>query len=225
MSFVVVLPQKRQITEADASRYLTSREQEIFRRFKNISKAYMWFLERVATKKAIQLYLEKTRKVNMPWNLIDIVQNENGIPSFKITKGRFRKDEQNTSISLNHIRNIAIGGIANKKVEGYLGVRVEKVRNFKQTFLKAFLDKNEMKEVARYKTPFKKKESATLLWSIKEAYLKSTNQNISPKGIVVKKIRKGFYEIYDVVNTSASVGFARGWTPQAGFVAIEVYAR
>lgn len=225
MSFVVVLPQKRRITEADASRYLTLREKEVFKRFNSVSRAYMWFLERVATKKAIQLYLKKIRHKDIQLNLIDIVQDENGRSHFKVMKGRFIKDEQNTSISLAHIKNIAIGGIANKSIEGSLGVHVERIRNFKHSFLKAFLDKNEMKEITRYKKSYNKRENATVFWSIKEACARSKGQNFSPKEFIVKKVRKGFYEVYDKQNSLISIGFARSWSPQAGFVATEVYTK
>lgn len=225
MSFVVVLPQKRSITEADANHFLSSREHKKFKAFKNAPRAYMWFLERVATKKAIQLYFTRARGILVPSNTIDISEDMHGAPSYTINKGRFSADEKNTSISLAHVKNIAIGGIAHKKMEGSLGVHVERVRNFKSAFLKAFLDSREMKEVTHYKTAIKKKENATILWSIKEAYIKSKNENINPKEIVVKKIRQGVYEIYERCSLGTLAGFARSWFPQVGYVATEVYMK
>lgn len=225
MSFVVILPQKRKVTSLDAFLYLTPRERDVLACFKNVYRAHMWFLERLATKKAIKIYLEKTKGVYIPWNIIDIIHDEKGIPHFKIVKRRFGQYEKNTSISLNYIKNIAIGGIANKNIEGSFGVILEKIRNFKLNFLKAFLNKKEIEEITKYKTQIKRKEMATILWSIKEAYLKSLGEKTSPKEIFVKKIRQGLYEIYNKQNLSTAVGFAKSWFPQTDFVAIEVYAK
>ncbi|MFM2357811.1 MAG: hypothetical protein RJA61_548 [Candidatus Parcubacteria bacterium] len=224
MSFIVSLPQKRKITRGDVALYLTSREQIIYTSFSNKARAYMWFTERIATKKAIQLYFKKNRNRNIPWNMIDISERDSGTPIYRILKGKYIREEQQTNISFSHVRNIAIGGIAQTNLEGSLGVHVEKVRNFRKSFLKAFLEAREIEDVIRYKKIDNRNIEATILWSIKEACLKSEKIISHPKDIIVLKISKNYYEIYDA-KTKHIKGYASSWSPQKGFVASKVYKK
>jgi len=226
MSFVVTLPQKRNIQRRDAVHYLSPREIEFFKGFSNKARGYMWFMERLAVKKAIRLYFEKKRHVTIPWNTIEISQDNTSTPSYKILSGRHLKYERDTSISFSHVGNIAIGGIITKSIDGSLGVHIEKIRRFRQSFLKAFLTKEEVGEVKRYKKPENRNKTATMFWSIKEAYLKYRIPKVHPKEIKIVRLRKDMYEVYECISSKCVLkAQAKSWVPQKGFVASEVYIK
>ncbi len=224
MSYVVVVPQKRGITVEDLKRYLTYWERVSYASLSNSTRRQMWFLERVAAKKAIRLYFQKTKGILVPWASIEIMSSGNNKPIYRILKGHLR-DVSRTNISLSHVQHIAIGGISHTQRDGSLGVHIERVRNFKRDFLKAFLTVSEQKEIKRYKLPERRRLYATAFWSIKEAYLKSKTTQFHPKEIEIVRKNKDLFEIHDPVGSKVPSGIARYSIPQKGFVASEVYIK
>lgn len=167
-----------------------------------------WLAGRLAVKKALHdLILEKF-KISIPLDEIEISLTMGKKPEYVILKNRnfaFPK----AKISIAHTDGIGVGVAEWSSSAVDIGIDLEKVRKFKQSFLKGFLNAKEinfLKDAEGGQKDF----LATLFWCIKESYLKAlgTGLCMNPKNVQILAkggLRKIFVE--GVENTNIGVNW------------------
>ncbi len=116
----------------------------------------------------------------------------------KEAKGRpiliLRKIKEKLSISISHTDNLLAIGISSK---GLTGIDIENIQEFKKSVYNNFTTDKEKVWISSL--PKNKKNShITLLWSLKEAYLKAmgTGLRVHPKELQIVPNNKGKFEIW-----------------------------
>ena len=113
--------------------------------------------------------------------------------------------------SVSHSSGMVVARAIPKR-EGRIGVDIEAVRSFAPATLEAFLTKREFRTLPR----IRRNERATLLWCIKEAYLKALGVGllIHPQRVEVQLSREGARITQDREPVATKVS----WQHQGAFI-------
>jgi len=184
--------------------YLSQKEIDIYKKLL-LTKKNDWLAGKFAAKKAIRFYFLKKYQTGFSLKNIEIISGKFQKPDYKILKPSpwgnkiLKKIKHNTNICISHSTGAAIAAIASTLKDGLTGVDIEKIRNFTPAVLNSFLAKEE-KTAFNRQSDRDKPKLATLLWCVKEAYLKAVGKGLlcHPKFIEARlNIKKNIYEIYD----------------------------
>jgi len=148
---------------------LSDNEREYFGRIPH-HKRDDWLLGRMASKYAIQAYVCKVSNSTITLPCIEIVSGTGLPPTFILTSQTTLLTER-ALLTLSHSHGIAVAQVCTKNDAGGIGVDIERVRDFEDATLRAFLTEEEYDRSHNGLEPLP--VHATLLWSIKEAYLKA----------------------------------------------------
>jgi len=156
------------------------------------SKKRTWLAGRIAIKIVIRNYFFKRFKLKIPFYEIEI-KSGNGKPTcdFLGNTKEYFKDKRNIffDLSISHSGFFGAGAISEIKKDGWVGIDIEKERHFKKEFIKAFLTDKEYENLKKFS--YKKRDRVTtLVWCIKEAYLKAIGSGIKihPREIEIELI-------------------------------------
>ncbi|MEZ4195562.1 MAG: 4'-phosphopantetheinyl transferase superfamily protein [Candidatus Paceibacterota bacterium] len=158
-----------QFSEDDIHTFMTEGELLQYDKLK-ISKREDWLLGRVALKRVAisKLSLEVTESG------IEVVSERGGSPSLRlILPNGEMKMLKEIKTALTHSSGVAVADVYEvAKVRG-VGLDIEKVRKFDFGTLLSFLHKQEREEFNVFDDSRDADKLATLIWCIKEAYLKA----------------------------------------------------
>lgn len=177
-----------------------------------------WLMGRMASKCAIQGYVGTVTGSAIDLSCIEIISGTGLPPTFTLLSPVISLGDP-TFLTLSHSHGIAVAQVcARRGIEG-VGVDVERVRTFKETTLRAFLADEEYERwcIGSDSLPL----HATLLWSIKEAYLKAigVGLHMHPKRVVISlDTDDQGYTIIQVGGSSVRVQIY--WTTIADFYII-----
>ncbi|MCA9358977.1 4'-phosphopantetheinyl transferase superfamily protein [Candidatus Kaiserbacteria bacterium] len=153
------------------------------------SKKDEWLAGRKAAKKCIVRILNshghKTEQKD-----IEIRNDDKGVPFFTLTESTdslLIAMVNGYTSSISHCEGFAVASVMDSS-EGGLGVDIEKIQKFKTGTVEAFMNKQEYDEYVKLE-PLEQNKWATVVWSLKEAYLKAIKQGlrVHPKGISFSK--------------------------------------
>jgi phosphopantetheinyl transferase len=175
----IVILRKGEFTLSDMYKELTYSEREVCMRI-TPHKRQLWLMGRIAAKKSITMHLGKGFKKTD----IELLPQIGKRPSaFLKRTGKMDKLE-NIQFTISHSHELA----ASQTVIGpfRVGIDIERIREFKMETLIGFLDAYEQRMYMKNNvcSPF----MATLLWCLKEAYLKAmgTGLRVHPRRIGIR---------------------------------------
>lgn len=140
-----------------------------------------WVIGRYALKKHMHQLATNPHLVSIAD--LEFLPNRNGEPSFTYQSINVSSEFFDDHISLSHKPPYFLTASSNKKLEGRIGVDLEKVQPYPDSFWKACLTKNEFEYT---KKNFDNDPDARIkIWTLKEAYLKALGFgfSISPSSI------------------------------------------
>jgi phosphopantetheine--protein transferase-like protein len=197
-------------------KYFSLEEQAEYSRFKVIKRQFEWISSRIASKKMIRQIL-KGEKLNFPD--IRIQKEETGQPYIYIT-GQGRLEGK---FSLSHSNGFVFCGYSPAK-EIKFGLDIEKIEDRTLEFVQDFFTPW---EIEKYLTLDKSdnNEYTTMVWSAKEAVLKTMGLGLSidtrKVEIVPKSIRKkppGWNECSAQIIISPNLKFKINWQEIYGYI-------
>jgi phosphopantetheine--protein transferase-like protein len=161
-----------------APNYLVKSELSYFKKLRkhNINRSLEWLAGRIVAKKVIRKYLTR-QKVFAKFKDIEIIKDVGGKTGFILRDRKQRVRGNEFSLSISHTDQFAAADIAWIAKEGSVGIDVESIRKFKPLVYQSFLTKKERKWLAALGGS-RSARYATLIWSIKEAYLKAMGTGI-----------------------------------------------
>lgn len=121
---------------------------------------------RLALKRAVQSYLFQRNGDLFAMDEIEIIRRRSHPPICRIM-GAERRD---ISVSVAHGRGMGAGAVSSSK--NMIGIDIEPIRGFSESFQRCFLTEREYREIASLPSAARMAR-ATAYWCIKEAYLKS----------------------------------------------------
>ena len=157
----------KQIKKVPLKTYLSDREIIDYKEIPEAKKKG-WLAARFCAKKEACYLLMQNYKKKVLLREVEITRKRFQKPVCKLPF----KTNRTLNISLSHCGELAVASVADNKAEGLVGCDIEKIRDFKYNILKSFLTPKEIKVLKKAKLS-EKPVLATLLWSVKEAYLKA----------------------------------------------------
>lgn len=191
---MVFLSSFKQIKTLPIQNFLNKKEITFYKKIAE-NKKQDWLAGRFSAKKAISNYYLSSFKKQIKINKIEILRKKINKPVYRLQI----KQKIKTNISISHCNGFALSAIAEDKIEGLVGVDIEKIRKFKLKELKSFLTRRELLQVLK-QSPENKNKTATLFWSIKESYLKAIGKGLvyHPKFVELKiNFKKNNCDLYD----------------------------
>lgn len=155
------------------------------------SKKKEWALGRLAAKYGIQAAIKSFFKLEVSLIEIEIKPQNQKKPIFKLilfNNNNIKEIEKSIEFSIAHTRGHAIAAAGFISKNGHVGVDIEKIRKFPENVTVSFLTPYEYQLYKKIRLKSNKNQHATLIWCLKEAYLKAkgTGLAIHPKNIEVR---------------------------------------
>lgn len=153
---------------------------------KRADKRADWMAGRIAAKIVLRNFFQHNCFTSIPFHEIKIRSNKLQKPFCQVKKVPSEKINAYIDLSIAHTGGIGIAALSRKKEDGYVGVDIEKIRMFEEDFLESFLTEKELIRV-KNASESSRNLAATLLWSIKESYVKACGQGllIHPRSVAV----------------------------------------
>lgn len=214
----------REILKASPTTWLSAGETKELST-KPTHKRSTWQLGRFAAKQAIRRFLHWRYQASHPLRDIQIMRAPGAKPHFELAQSSPRVPADlagQIDLSISHAGNVGVADIALIQSDGLVGVDVERIRHFKAETVNSFLTAEE-RELLSCGPVEHYDQLATLMWSVKEAYLKARGIGIvqHPNTIsVLQQDQRSWPTIVERdIRVSASVWF--GWLP-GGYVITRV---
>ena len=150
--------------------FFCTEEQEEFSRFKVAKRQNEWISSRITSKKMIVKILNDN---DLTYPDIRIQKETNGRPYISI-EGQGRLDGK---FSLSHSHGAVFCGYCSAPDLDF-GIDLEKIEERKLEFIMDYFTRNEIGNYQRC-TPIQKNEFSTLIWSAKEAALKTIGKGLA----------------------------------------------
>jgi phosphopantetheinyl transferase len=169
-------------------RYLCNVEQAQFKQLPQ-RKSLGWLASRYALKRVVQDYYRQEHSFDVNLSEIFITSQRGQPPQCRILTHRQQEcfhETKKFSLSLSHSGSFGMGALSIKKRDGLVGVDIEVIQVWPQNIVHAFLTKAERNTVNQ-KSVLNRDASVTLLWCLKEAYLKAIGVGLAihPKCIEI----------------------------------------
>jgi phosphopantetheinyl transferase len=172
---------------------LTLQEEKVYT--ENPSKRKReWLLGRIAAKQILKDHIEREYDLKILQKDIEIISHQPGRPIFHLhlvkNIGHKLPDniESEISLSIAHSKGYATASATTIIKEGVVGIDIEQIRCFDPETLIAFLTPHEYKLYKKQCNNLAQKKYSTLLWCLKESYLKAKGVGLAihPQYIEIK---------------------------------------
>lgn len=143
-----------------------------------VIKRQDWLLGRLALKRLTAEYLTRIEAQSVSWSNIELILE--GQDRFLSIAGEKRRD---LAVSLSHTRSeLAAAVIGSRASLSGVGIDIESIRKFDETFVERFMNEKEYADWSRLPVLLRP-EQATLVWCLKEAWGKAlgTGLGVNPK--------------------------------------------
>lgn len=167
----LVIVDKDQEDERSAFAVCTPTEREMYTRIP-LAKQRDWLFGRLAAKRALRDYFDRTQFVRIPLERIEIASGQGVPPSGKLLDSQSGFDASGVLLTLSHCDEFAAANAVPRGEWSGIGIDIERVHHFRTETLGGFMTEHE-KETNQALSPIVQKIDATLRWSLKEAYLKA----------------------------------------------------
>lgn len=155
-----------------AKSFLSPAERKVWQSFSNQEKEADWLAGRISVKQALCAYLKRHTRESIPFHKIEIKSPGRRKPEYFIQGDGLNHWNQILDISISHSHGMGAGAVSEIATEGLVGVDIERIQLFSSEMQNGFLTEEE-------RVSFKNlsaadlEETQTLLWCLKEAYLKA----------------------------------------------------
>lgn len=158
------------------------------------AKRHDWLLGRYAAKQSVRAYLARGGVVVPALHSIEIRSGNGQPPRCLLVGHRDWIDNINmqclgdrVALSIGHSRGVAIAQVISRAQFDSVGVDVERVRSFHEETARAFLTRTEY-EAYSLRSGVDRNRYATMVWCIKEAYLKAigTGLRVHPRRVDIE---------------------------------------
>lgn len=144
----------------------------IFQKLKSEERRRDWLAGRLAAKELLSAHLQSS---GCPVPLGQIELYHRGGPCFRLLGDISYSHQLNISIA--HSHGYGLCGLAQTKIDGYIGVDLEKIRPIRRAVQRRFLTRAEMERIKQQFAGVES-EGAVLFWALKEAAFKALHHSL-----------------------------------------------
>ncbi len=164
-----------------------------------------FFLGRLAGKRAATLYVLRLFGLEIEMSAFDIRSGVRGVPYISLQCDSLAENFSRPLITISHAQGIAASLVASPALYHGIGIDVESIRSFSESTSSAFMTQREYKYYTSMR-PSDRPRVATLMWTLKEAYLKALQVGL--------RIHPGQIDVLPFIDQSLSAphGVIGNWT-------------
>lgn len=155
-----------------AKSFLSPAEIMVWHNFFNQEKRLNWLAGRISVKQSLCKYLKRHTRESIPFHKIEIKSPGRRKPEYFIQDDGLNHLNQILDISISHSHGMGAGVASEIATEGLVGVDIEKIQSFSLEMQSGFLTEEERAYLDNLSAA-DLAETQTLLWCLKEAYLKA----------------------------------------------------